>query len=64
MPTLWRSSYYEEPSANAGPNQQVCDALTTDLAATAYTYLRHSRPERRDNDMDVCQRTRCLAGLQ
>ena len=32
-------SYYEEPSANAGPNQQVCDALTTSLAATSYTYL-------------------------
>ncbi len=32
-------SYYQEPTAEAGANKQVCNALTTNLAATAYGYL-------------------------
>ncbi len=32
-------SWYEEPSAEAGPNAQVCNALTTNMAATPYSYL-------------------------
>ena len=58
MPTWSDVMFYEQPTANAGPDIDECGVLSTSLAPTPIHYLGAPNLNYRHKAMELCERSR------
>ena len=57
-------TFYQQPTANAGIDKEVCGSKSTALAATAFNYAAAPNVNCRNSHLGICQRPRCHTHIQ